>query len=74
MGFDNLKYVFKEEFRFINECSVCGKTTNELFPCSICEELYCDNCHAIYNQFTQIDYNCCRTCGDNRIGEKWWDD
>lgn len=46
------------------ECHVCGKQDVELYLCEKCEELFCDDCSAIYNQFTQIDYNCCETCAN----------
>ena len=46
------------------ECHVCGKQDVELYVCKKCEELFCDECSALYNQFTQIDYNCCETCAN----------
>lgn len=45
-------------------CNVCGKEDEELFECERCNELYCDSCQASYNQFTQIDYNCCKPCSE----------
>ena len=46
----------------LNECCVCGSTDKELIKCEICEEPYCEDCGAAYNQFTQIDCNCCEKC------------
>lgn len=43
-------------------CERCENTVKEVFMCERCESLICDNCAAVYNQFTQIDYNCCKTC------------
>ena len=66
--FDNLQNIIYEPIKplsFYHTCSVCGKKYDDLYSCSRCDELYCDNCHTLYNQFTQIDYNCCRTCGDS---------
>jgi hypothetical protein len=43
-------------------CSRCNCDTNELFMCEMCQESVCDKCLASYNQFTQIDFNCCKSC------------
>jgi SAM-dependent methyltransferase len=44
-------------------CEQCQKKVTEVYECEKCKEMYCDKCAAEYNQFTQIDYNCCKTCG-----------
>lgn len=43
-------------------CSVCGGENLELVQCERCHNSHCDNCQAVYNQHTQIDYNCCKPC------------
>ena len=45
-------------------CYICNSTTNEEFVCDVCEENYCEEHSATYNQFTQIDYNCCKMCAN----------
>jgi len=45
-------------------CARCSKNTNELFMCEKCQEDVCDKCLATYNQFTQIDFNCCKPCAN----------
>lgn len=41
----------------LNICHVCSNITD---PDWICED-----CGASYNQFTQIDYNCCKKCEES---------
>lgn len=48
-------------------CEKCGKDVDEVFMCERCEMMICDKCSATYNQFTQIDYNCCKECGGQRF-------
>lgn len=44
-------------------CSVCGADDGrELLTCMRCENHHCINCQAVYDQFTQIDFDCCKTC------------
>jgi len=43
-------------------CELCEKDVRETYMCEKCERMYCDNCASVYNQFTQIDYNCCKSC------------
>ena len=43
-------------------CSVCGGEGLKLVKCLRCENNHCDNCQAVYNQHTQIDFDCCKTC------------
>lgn len=45
-------------------CERCEKDCDEVFMCERCELMICDKCQAEYNQFTQIDYNCCKTCAE----------
>jgi hypothetical protein len=49
----------------IEACHICGKPTTKYYECVICSEFYCDDCAARYNQFTQIDYNCCSSCAES---------
>lgn len=42
-------------------CELC-ETEEGIAECINCEKWYCDNCSAEYNQFSQIDYNCCKEC------------
>lgn len=44
------------------KCHICKSNTSEEYVCEICDEYYCENCSSTYNQFSQIDYNCCRNC------------
>lgn len=46
-------------------CERCENTVNELFMCEKCELNICDKCLTSYNQFTQIDYDCCRSCANS---------
>ena len=48
------------------KCCVCGKDVSGELECKLCEEPYCEDCGATYNQFTQIDFNCCKTCETRR--------
>jgi hypothetical protein len=43
-------------------CEVCEKNVKELTHCERCDTKLCFDCCAPYNQFTQIDYDCCKTC------------
>jgi hypothetical protein len=48
----------------VNEvCHICGQPADLI--CAICGEYFCPKCSAPYNQFTQIDYDCCMRCGDS---------
>lgn len=44
-------------------CEICGKATKSTYTCQDCEKEYCDDCSAVYTQSTQIDYDCCSSCG-----------
>lgn len=46
-------------------CERCEKECNEVFECERCGLMICDKCQAVYNQFTQIDYNCCKSCAES---------
>lgn len=48
----------------LNICHICGQPAE--FECKVCGEFHCDKCQASYNQFTQIDYDCCSDCADSR--------
>lgn len=53
------------EYIFRNcTCKVCKEHSTELYTCERCDELFCSNCQTEYNQFSQIDYNCCKTCAE----------
>lgn len=47
-------------------CERCEKDVDEVFMCELCETMICDKCSSTYNQFTQIDFNCCKSCANNR--------
>jgi Pyruvate/2-oxoacid:ferredoxin oxidoreductase delta subunit len=44
-------------------CERCEKDVDEVYMCERCEMMICDKCTASYNQFSQIDYTCCKGCG-----------
>ncbi len=47
------------------KCYLCGNQSDyELYPCERCDEMFCSSCQAEYNQFSQIDYNCCKKCAE----------
>lgn len=43
-------------------CSACGAENKDLVTCVRCEHRHCNDCQAPYNQHTQIDFDCCKTC------------
>jgi len=43
------------------KCHICGIETDII--CEICDDYVCSNCTMPYNQFTQIDYSMCKSCG-----------
>jgi hypothetical protein len=51
----NLEEIFES-------CHVCGAQFVELYKCERCDECYCDNCSSTFDQFSCIDYNCCKPC------------
>ena len=53
----------------LKECNTCtnNEKDSELNICERCENLYCEDCSSTYNQFSQIDYNCCSACAETRI-------
>ena len=55
-------------------CSRCEKDATELFECQRCAEDVCDKCLAEYNQFTQIDYDCCKSCANSNHGVDDYDE
>jgi len=60
--FEGLRKVNNTEEK--EKCDVCGKESDELLACEKCSNNYCEKCHSIYNDFTQIDYNCCKPCSE----------
>lgn len=48
--------------KHIKDCERCQKECDEVFECEICETMICADCQAVYNQFSQIDFNCCKSC------------
>lgn len=46
------------------KCEVCGKESDDLYECEKCLKMICHDCQAAYNQFTQIDFNCCKLCAE----------
>lgn len=45
-------------------CERCENVKDEIFACERCEVLICHDCQASYDQFSQIDYNCCTSCAN----------
>ena len=41
-------------------CHICDTKTD--FECERCHNYMCEGCQTPYNQFSQIDYNCCTSC------------
>ena len=62
------KQLRQDEQRRMNQatdrtfCERCEKDCDEVFECEICGQMICEKCQATYNQFSQIDYNCCESC------------
>jgi len=50
----------------IELCHVCGQPADLI--CQECERPFCDNHSAVYDQFNQIDFDCCSECAETR---KW---
>lgn len=46
------------------QCAVCGNDTE--YTCRDCGVPICEDHQAVYNQFTQIDYDCCVDCAENK--------
>ena len=44
------------------KCQCCGTKVSEFLECTRCDCDYCENCQAPYNQFSQIDFNLCKSC------------
>lgn len=60
----NVKQFKKYKIMEIIVCEKCQKTVSEVFPCERCDTLVCNECTESYNQFTQIDYTCCKSCAE----------
>lgn len=65
-----------EQFLHSNQKAKNEPITVDLPPCNVCEEPceltcercgehYCEKHKATYNQFTQIDYDCCSMCQES---------
>lgn len=50
----------------IEICHICGKPITKEYLCNYCDEYYCDDCSAKYDQFSQIDCNCCKKCAEKK--------
>lgn len=48
----------------MEKCHICKNETD--WDCENCGFPVCDNCTVPYDQFTQIDYTLCNTCGDRQ--------
>lgn len=48
----------------IIHCEICDKET-ELSECVRCHCMICEDCLIPYDQFSQIDFNLCLSCGDD---------
>lgn len=46
------------------DCEVCAETVEEVYHCERCDRLICSKCQAEFNQFSQIDFNCCKSCAE----------
>lgn len=51
------------------ECYVCSNTNKELNECEKCNGLYCEKCSSVFDQFSQIDYNCCENCAKRNYND-----
>jgi len=47
-------------------CHICGKPAPVENVCEVCDEQYCDEHAAVYDQFSQIDFNCCESCANDK--------
>jgi hypothetical protein len=52
------------EFRDLIECRCCThkETDEEMHVCKRCEQEFCVNCQAPFNQHSEIDFDCCMDC------------
>jgi hypothetical protein len=68
--FDNPILDVKGKLNFwesdIEICHICGKPITKEYLCNYCDEYYCDDCSAKYDQFSQIDCNCCKKCAEKK--------
>jgi hypothetical protein len=46
------------------DCERCGSVADEVYHCEMCDQLIGSCCQAGFNQFTQIDFNCCKSCAE----------
>ena len=61
---ENVDFANKFLSTFVHQCYICKKTAE--YTCERCDEYICNNCQAAYNMFTQIDFNCCEKCAQNK--------
>ena len=46
-------------------CHICySDQVDDRYNCEVCDNHYCDDCSATFNEHSQIDYNCCCHCSD----------
>lgn len=53
-------------WRIKKRCYDCATTKGELSECERCGAVFCEKHSSVYNQFSQIDYNCCLSCSETR--------
>ena len=62
--YENVEFANKFLSTFVYKCYICNKQAE--YTCERCDEYICNNCQAAYNMFTQIDFNCCKNCAENK--------
>lgn len=45
-------------------CERCDEQSNKLIECERCQQRVCEYCLVVYDQFNQIDFNCCNSCNN----------
>lgn len=55
--------------RKIEHCHICEKSQSDI-RCEHCDQVFCDNCSAGFNQFSSIDYNCCKVCAKYHLEDE----
>jgi hypothetical protein len=53
-------------WRHKKRCYDCETTKGELAECERCGSIFCEKHSSVYNQFSQIDYNCCLSCSETK--------
>lgn len=59
-------FINQENGEELDKCHLCNSSEGEILICERCDSPYCDDCSSVYNQFTQIDYNCCKKCAERK--------